>query len=268
MKMEMLLENNVFSYELNLNMKKLIYVGFIFLLLACNSEDAGDCFQTTGDIIQEEVTIEAFDKIIVNRDVQLILKDGPEYKVIIETGKNLFNDVEVKVVSNQLRLTDNNNCNYVRHYNITKIYVTAPNVREIQSSTQYDISSDGILNYDSLSLISENFNNEGTFTIGDFRLEINTTNFSVITNGLSSSYISGNAENVNVSFFAGAGRFDGRNLIAQNVEVYHRGSNDMIVNPQESLTGELLGAGDLISVNQPTVINVEQIYTGQLIFED
>ena len=42
--MEMLLENNVLSYELNLNMKKLIYVGFIFLLFACNSKDAGDCF--------------------------------------------------------------------------------------------------------------------------------------------------------------------------------------------------------------------------------
>ena len=117
-------------------------------------------------------------------------------------------------------------------------------------------------------MIAENFNNQGTFTVGDFRLEINSTNCSVLTNGLSSSYISGNAENVNISFFAGAGRFEGRNLITQNIEVYHRGSNDMVVNPQQSLTGELLGAGDLISVNQPSVINVEQIYTGQLIFED
>jgi hypothetical protein len=137
----------------------------------------------------------------------------------------------------------------------------------IRSSTQYEISSDGVLNYPNLRLISEDFNVPETFTMGDFRLEVNTTNLSITTNGLSFFYMSGSAENVNVSFFAGAGRFEGRNLTAQKVEVYHRGSNDMIVNPQQSLTGELLGTGDLISVNQPSNVDIEEVYTGELIFE-
>jgi len=42
----------------------------------------------------------------------------------------------------------------------------------------------------------------------------------------------------------------------------------MFVNPQETLTGELRGTGDLISLNNPSVIEVEQYYTGKLIFED
>ena len=42
----------------------------------------------------------------------------------------------------------------------------------------------------------------------------------------------------------------------------------MIVNPQQSLTGELRSSGDLISKNQPPIFDVEQFYTGQLIFED
>jgi len=247
-------------------MKKLLYICSLISLFACNSENAGDCFQTTGKIIQVEVNVDAFEKILVNRDVELILKEGP-YKIIIETGKNLLNDVKVIVVANELQLSDNNNCNYVREYGITKIYVTAPNIREIRSSTQYDISSDGVLNYSNLRLLSEDFNVPDTFTIGDFRLDVNTINFSAATNNISSFYISGIAENVNIGFFAGASRFEGRNLIAQHVEVFHRGSNDMILNPQQSLTGQLLGTGDLISVNQPPVVNVEQIYTGQLIFE-
>jgi hypothetical protein len=41
----------------------------------------------------------------------------------------------------------------------------------------------------------------------------------------------------------------------------------MIVNPQLSLTGILRGTGNLISVNEPPMVDVERIYTGQLFFD-
>lgn len=249
-------------------MKKLIYILTLVLVFSCNSEDAGDCFQTSGSIIQQEIIVDAFTKILVNRDVELIVKEGVEYEVIIETGKNLLNDVEALIVDDELQLTDHNTCNYFRDYGITKIYVTAPNITEIRSSTQYDVSSSGILKFNSLTLISEDFNVPGSFTVGDFRLAVNLTTLRIVTNNISSFYITGQTENLNIGFFAGAGRFEGENLIAQNVNVFHRGSNDMIVNPQQSLTGELRSTGDLISVNHPPIVDVEQFYTGQLIFED
>ncbi len=249
-------------------MKKIRYILTLVLVIACDSEDAGDCFQTVGSIIQQEITVDTFTKILVNRDVELILKDGAEFKVIIETGKNLLNDVEVLVIDDQLQLTDHNTCNYVRDFGITKIFVTAPNISEIRSSTQYDVSSAGVLNYNNLHLISEDFNAPDSFTVGDFRLDVNTTTLRITTNNISSFYITGQTENLRIGFFAGAGRFEGENLIAQNADVFHRGSNDMIVNPQQSLTGELRSSGDLISKNQPPIVDVEQFYTGQLIFED
>jgi Putative auto-transporter adhesin, head GIN domain len=249
-------------------MRKVIYILSLLLVFACNSEDANNCFQTSGSIIQQEVAVDAFAKILVNRDIELILIEGLEFKVIIETGENLINDVEVLVVDNVLQLTDNNICNYVRDFGITKIYVTAPNIREIRSSTQYDISSQGVLNYNDLTLISEDFNVPGSFTIGDFRLQINSTRLRVVANNISFFYITGQVENLNVGFFAGASRFEGRNLITQNVDVFHRGSNDMVVNPQQSITGELRSTGNVIAVNQPPIVTLEQFYTGQLIFED
>ena len=100
-------------------MKKIVYITSFILLFACNSEDAGDCFQTSGNLIQQEVTIEAFEKILVNRDIKLVVKQDVNYKVVIETGKNLMNDVKVKVINDQLILTDDNTCNYVRDYGIT-----------------------------------------------------------------------------------------------------------------------------------------------------
>lgn len=246
-------------------MKKIIYI-LTLILLACDSETASDCFQTSGPIIQREVVVSNFKKILVNRDIELIIKEDSNFKVVIESGENLINDVEVTVSDDQLQLTDSNTCNYVRDYGITKIFVNAPNLISIRSSSQYDVSSDGILNYPNISLISEDFNAPGSFTVGDFRLQVNSSILKVVSNNISSFYISGQVNDLNIGFYSGAGRFQGEDLLANNINVYHRGSNDMIVNPQISLTGELRGTGNLISLNTPPIVEIDQLYTGQLIF--
>ena len=247
-------------------MKKLIYIVLIFIF-ACNSEDANDCFQISGSIIQQEVTVADFELILVNRDIELIITEAADYKVTIETGENLINDVKAEVIGNRLVLTDDNTCNYVRDYGITKVYVEAPNLTEIRNSSQYEVSSNGILSYPDLSLVSEDFNESMDFTVGDFRLTVDNEELTIISNNISSFYLNGTTENLSIGFFSGSGRFEGANLVAQNVEVNHRGSNDMIVNPIVSLTGIIRGTGDVISVNQPPLINVEEIYTGELIFD-
>ena len=248
-------------------MKHYIYILIAICILSCDSESANDCFQKTGDNIEEEFIVPDFEKILVNRNVELILKEGPDIQVIIETGENLLNDIDVKVVNNELQVTDNNTCNYVRDYASTKVYVTAPNITHIRSSTQYDVSSDGVLNYNSLRLFSEDFNASGTFTVGDFRLQVNTQNLRITSNNISSFYISGETEDLFVGFYSGTGRFQGENLIAQNADIYHRASNDIVVNPELSLIGELRGTGNLISLNTPPIVEVEELYTGRLIFQ-
>lgn len=248
-------------------MNKLTYLVLLITIFSCSSEDANDCFQNAGTTIQHEVIVPEFETILVNRDVELIVKEAANFKVIIQTGENLLNDVEVRVVGKELQLTDTNTCNMVRDFGITKIYVSAPNIKSIRNSSQFEVSSDGILNYPNLSLISENFNQTDAFTIGDFRMAINATSLSITSNNLSSFYISGAVENATIGFYSGIGRFEGRNLIAQKVKVYHRGSNDMVVNPQQELIGDLYGTGNLISVNTPPILQVVQHYQGQLILE-
>ncbi|WP_274475146.1 head GIN domain-containing protein [Mangrovimonas aestuarii] len=247
------------------------YINFLalvlFLMFSCSTENAYDCFQASGKTIQKKFEVAPFNKILVNRNVALILKQGDEFLVTAEAGEYLMSDIEAAVVDGELRLTDKNSCNFVRDYEATKVYVTAPNITAIRSSTQFDIVSIGVLQYDDLILFSEDYGMPGSFTIADFRLQVISSSLKITANNLSSFYISGEVDNLTVGFYSGAGRFEGGNLIAQNVSVYHRGSNDMIVNPQQSLNGQLLGTGDLISVNTPTSVSVEQGYTGELIMD-
>ena len=248
-------------------MQKLKYILICLIVMACDSENAGDCFQKSGSIIQQDIVVDSFDKILVNRDIELILKEDDNQKVTIETGENLLNDVVAEVIDGRLILTDNNTCNYVRDYGVTKVYVNAPNIAEIRSSTQYDVSSDGVLTYPNLNILSEDFGAAGSFNVGDFRLQIDNTSLNVVFNNISICYVSGQTENLNLIFASGTSRFEGRNLIAQKVIVSNRSSNDMIVNPQQELSGQILGIGDVISTNTPPIVNVEVLYRGRLIFE-
>ncbi|GGD14170.1 head GIN domain-containing protein [Hyunsoonleella pacifica] len=248
-------------------MKRISFILVLLIIFACDSENANDCFQKTGNIIQEEIDLATFDKILVNRDVELILKDDVEQKVIIETGENLLNDVSAIVENGKLIVSDNNNCNYVRDYGVTKVYVISPNITEIRSSTQYDVRSDGVLTYPSITILSEDFIVPDTFSVGDFILEINNTSFNAVFNGLSIAYISGSTTNLNVNLAGGDSRFEARALEAQNITIFHRSSNDIIVNPQQGIKGKIVSTGNVISINTPPIIDVETLFNGRLIFE-
>src|SRR5690606_17232272 len=134
----------------------------------------------------------------------------------------------------------------------------------IRNSSNFTVRSNGILYYQELNLLSENFGNEDVYSaIGDFNLQVNCEVMRLTFNNLSTAFISGNVTDLVVGFYSGDSRFEGANLIAQNIQIYHRSSNDMILNPQLSLTGEIRSTGDVISLNQPAVVEVEEFYTGR-----
>ena len=244
-----------------------LYIILILCVSACDSESANDCFQTAGITIQQEINVAPFTRILVNRDIELIVATGDTQKVLIETGENLIGDVAAIVQGNQLVLTDGNTCNFVRDFGITKVYVTAPNITEIRSSTQFDIRSQGVLTFPSLNLLSEDFGAPDTFTIGNFNLEVDTQNLNVVFNNISNCFISGETRNLNVTYASGSSRFEGRNLRANAISILQRSSNDMILHPLESISGTISSTGNVILVNTPPVVNVNEVFKGRLVFE-
>lgn len=247
-------------------MKKIIYILSLILLFGCNSENASDCFQSTGDIIQQEFQVSAFTEVTVFENVELFITQGAVQQVILETGTNLMNDVEAYVENGRLIVKDNNGCNLTRDYGITKAFVTTPNLTQIRNSSNLDVNSIGILNFEDLKLVSED--DSGNFyNVGNFNVALNCTDLFVVINNFTTSTISGTVENLRVNHASGDGRFEGRFLVAQNVRVYHRGTNDIIVNPQLSLTASLVSTGDVISVAIPENLDVTEQFDGRVIFE-
>ncbi|WP_040281219.1 head GIN domain-containing protein [Psychroserpens damuponensis] len=250
-------------------MRKLIGVIFTMVLLSCNGEHVPDCFQNAGDLIEREFEVDVFTQITAYPRIELIITAGETQNVMVQTGEYLMNDIEVKVVNGRLELYNNNGCNLTRDYALTKVFVTTPNLSEIRNGSGRTVSSLGVLNFDNLTLISEDSNDEDAFsTDGNFDLEVDANFLRVVVNNLSNVVVDGEVNNLKLEYYSGDARFEGRDLMAQNVTIFQRSSNDMIINAQQSITGEIRSTGDVILVHTPPIIDVEQFYTGQLIFED
>lgn len=238
-------------------------------LIACNGDNVPDCFQNAGDLVREEVELPEFTKITVFENVSVVLKQGTDQLVEIETGEFLRNEVSAKVEEGRLILRNGNDCNFVRDYGITTIYITSPEITEIRSGTGLSISSDGVLSYPNLALLSESFSEpEAETTDGSFNLNLASENISIVVNGIAFFQLQGATSNLSIFIAAGDPRIEAGELVSQNVSINHRGSNDVLVNPQQRISGVIRGTGDVISSNRPPEIEVEELFNGRLIFID
>ena len=251
------------------------FLGRILLLvvlasgLACETEEAPDCLRSAGSLVRKEFKTEPFEELIVYDKIQLFIRQGSKHRVVIETGEHLIKEVSAEVSNNRLRIKNGNTCNLFREYELTKVYVTVPNLSWLQNAGDRTIESIGVLNFPDIWLRS--FNQEKVdeiYTNGDFKLELASDRIRITGDDFSNFFLSGSTGYLDAYFASGDGRLEAAGLIAGTVEIQHRGTNKLIVNPQQVLKGEIRSTGDVISVNRPAQIRVETFYTGRLYFQE
>ncbi|WP_395065968.1 head GIN domain-containing protein [Flavobacterium sp.] len=248
-------------------MKKIIIVA-IAVLVFISCEKPSECYESTGDMTTRLVSVNSFSKIKVYRGIAVVVTQGATYKVEIQSGSNLIDNIEVTQNGNQLVFKDNTTCNWLRDYGQTTIYITTPNLEEIYSKTERDISSNGVLTFPVLriSALDKDADGEEGAGTGDFYINVNNNQLVIENNNVSRYFISGTTNEALLNLYAGDGRIDAQELTAQNIKIYHRGSNDMIVKPIQSITGEMVSTGNIILKNNPPIVNIQQLYQGHVIY--
>lgn len=254
--------------ELVIKYLRIFFFLSLLLFAGCDTEDAPDCFQTAGRIIEKELQVEAFNELIVYEGINLFIEQGAEHKVVVETGENLINEISAEVIDGRLILRNDNGCNFVRDYNLTSIHVTVPDLEWLQNAGNRMIKSVGELHFKNIWLRSLNQERaKGVYTVGDFDLHLVSDYVRVTGDDFSNFFLRGETGYLNLYIANGDGRVEAQDMIAETVEIQHRGTNKLFVNPQQVLKGEIRSTGDVISVNRPPVVQVETFYSGKLIFE-
>lgn len=240
-------------------MRNIVYLILFLLFFACDSEDAPSCFKKAGDAITIEIAAEEFNSLEINDQFNVIIEEGSNQKIFLDYFDNLIGDVEYEVKEGLFVIRDNNSCSWVRDYNFPVLRITHPNITDIRQNGGGLITNLGVLHYDRINLISERRS-------GDFDLTIDNETLYIVNNDLSNYYIKGKTNELIIVFASGNGRFEGENLVTQSTHIFHRASNDMVVNTQNSLTGRILGTGNVIFVgSKPPTIDISIENRGKLI---
>lgn len=246
--------------------KSFLLYTFLLLFMSCG-ESGPDCLQTSGDTVVLELDLPSFERVAVYERIGLVVTQGPLQKVRLETRTNLVEDITAEVNDGQLILRNENNCNLFRSYGETTVYITVPDLKQIRSSTGFPIKSEGVLNFPDLTILSESFlEPDADTTDGSFFLDLDVERLKVVCNGIAYVELRGNAGILDLQIAAGDSRIDAAAMAAGEVIVDHRGSNHMLVHPEDRIGGVIRGTGDVRSFNRPAEVEVQEIYKGQLIF--
>ncbi len=227
-----------------------------------------DCIEAEGQRILREVPVSPFTRIEVNRGIGVEITQGPEYKVFIEAGENLINNVQVAQDGNRLILRDATQCNWTREYGTAILKITAPNVEEIYSKTEQDIRSNGVLTYPMLRLFALDENGDGVdgAGTGDFFMEVQNSQVVVQSNNVARFHLSGQTQHAHYLIWAGDSRVEASQLVADEVAIFHRGSNDLFVHPLQKVSGKIVSTGNVRLTHVPPLIAIETTYQGQLLY--
>ena len=243
----------------------------LILVTSCGISE--DCFKGNGNQITQTFPFEVFSRIKVYDGVGLVVKEGPNYEVKIKTSENIIDNLDVKLEGNMLVIKDNSSCNIARDYGQTIVYITIPDgtilplVQELElhCKTEQKIQSDGILHSPIIRLFSIGDDGDGAGT-ADFHITVDNGQLVVESNNVSNFYISGHCSEMLLNFYFGDGRFYGENLQVENIKLYHRGSNDMFVNPIQKIEGTIFATGNVVLKNVPPIVNVDEVYRGRVIY--
>lgn len=241
-------------------MKKIVILFSFFLFLSC---DENQLLESSGTIISKEISVGFFDKINISEGIELHIKDELETKVEIIARENIIDKVTFSIMDNQLYIDAKSARKTFQSYEPVKIYISVDDLNTIYSSSQFNVYSENVLNFTNFHLQSGLFEDTAS---GEFHLEVNCNSLFVEDNRASFYNISGNVTDLSVNFYNGDERFEGSNLTAQNVYVFQRSSNDIIVNPQQKISGIINSTGNVVLKNNPPIVDVQVLYQGQLIF--
>jgi hypothetical protein len=225
----------------------LLPVILLCMASGCSKEN-GVCFTNSGQVIFQPRTVEHFDSISLNDNVNLILTMSPVNTVQVEAGKNIILGITTEVVDNQLIIHNQNSCNWLRSYNSPiNVHVSTNNLCNIMYNGSGDVRSSGILTLDSLKV--EVWGGSGTI---DLSLDVWKGNFS-LNMGAADFRLRGVSAYTSV-YAANYGLYDGRDLETRYTFITNKGSNDCYVKATNTIEITIESIGDVYYTGNPATI--------------
>jgi hypothetical protein len=228
-------------------MKKVsINIVLVFLALV-TSVTLNAQIRGNGEVTKQSRNVDSFNGIKVDGATTVVLTQGDEFDVIVETDSNIQEYVIAEVKNGTLDFSFSTN--KIKKYEILKFHITAPEINLIKVSGASDVNSSNELTGDKLKIIVSG--------ASDINLNVNYTSIITKVSGASDITLNGAATS-SVIESSGASDFHGKDLITNSSVVKASGASSCFVNATSNLNYEVSGASDVKYVSTPETIIIKK----------
>jgi len=223
---------------------------FLPLLSGCGEGHETDCLKSTGKVVTERRELAPFHVVTAYDNVDVLLVQDTARYAEVRAGKNLQEDIELKVQDGQLTIRNTSRCNWIRTYDTPRqLTLHLPRLTDLFLRGQGNVRTVGNFRADTIFChlvgagdfdldLTSKYMGFDTYELGDVDLHGSTTELHYTLGGSGSFR---------------AGGFQTRDFYFQS----NQGSDgDAHVAVSRLLGGRHAGMGTLYYTGDPSILNL------------
>jgi len=229
-------------------MKKAVKIVLIIAVISVLAIFAASCKWTiglvrgSGDIETEERDVSGFDEVYLSGVGNLIITQGDEESLTIETDDNIIPLIKTDVFGNRLNISFRRGYNFMPTVKI-KYYLTVIDLDKISLSGAGDIDCEGF------STDKLEFEISGA---GDIDFNINAESVETTSAGAGDINLAGKVDSQEIDI-SGVGKYDAEELESRECSISLSGAGSVTVNTSEELDISISGVGNVYYAGDPHI---------------
>lgn len=215
---------------------------------------------TTDDAVGTFVydIVEPVNEIFVREDMDLELVESADNQLAISGPKAVLDKFSIDNNEGELTIIFDKRGSW--KYEKPVVQLRIPSLVKLNLYAHNNVFANDTLRSDTINIY-----NDGT---GDVTLSVNCNHFLADGNLIGIFYIDGKTDSLTIDNKYSSS-FRGADLIAQNITVNAKASNDQIVHPVKSMTCNMSQTGNVYYVNEPEELIVNYLHneTGRVMYD-
>jgi hypothetical protein len=229
----------------------------LFISFSCKKENRGDCFKSSGNIIEEVRTFSGIDTVEIEKYIDVYFIQDTVEKVIVKSGKNLLPLIKTVQIENKLYISNHNTCDWVRSYKTPyEVYVHVKSLKGINANGTGKINSKNQLIGDYIRISNT--------AMSEVRLDLNYKDVIVYVFGFGNLTLTGNAGMID-AFLGGSCNIDFKQIPCAFAYISTSSTGDTYINAFKEIGVNIRGRGNVYYTGNAQIVHENYTDKGRLI---
>lgn len=213
----------------------------------------GPSIKGNGKVVEQTRKIKDFSKIDVSRGMNVYISQGEVTKVVVKADENLLEAIETENEGEVLIIRATKN---IRNATSKKIYITVPNLEEIEASSGSNIFSETKLVFRDLEVSSSSGSN--------VTLEINSEKTAFSSSSGSNIKLRGTTNSFKAKASSGS-NIKAEDLTSENCETKASSGSNIWITAKTDFSGDVSSGANVFVYGNPKNSNIEKSSGGNVI---